>query len=126
MKEGVRMNELKRIPDESKNISSKRIIELINEFCDGSQTDFCRKTGIKKSSLSKYVHGTAIPTNIKAGMIAEAFHVSPAWVMGFDVPKNESNTNSLNTLINLAKQLSDKKLESLVNFASYMVESEKT
>lgn len=44
-------------------------------------------TGIGKSSISQYVNGSFCPNNIRAGQIADVLHVSPAWLMGFDVPK---------------------------------------
>lgn len=77
--------------------SKQRIIQLIQEFCDGSQQRFVEKTGINKGSVSQYVRGNNTPSNITAKKIADAFKVAPAWVMGFDVPRSliiNSNTES--------------------------------
>lgn len=64
-----------------------RIIELIQEYCDGSQQHFVERTGLNKGAVSQYVNGKKAPSNLAAQTIATAFDVSPAWVMGFDVPK---------------------------------------
>ncbi len=77
---------MKREPTEIEKNSQKRIIQLISQFCDGSQQVFADKVGIGKSSVSQYVNGTNFPTNVRAAQIAEYFKVSPMWVMGFDVP----------------------------------------
>lgn len=52
------------------------------------------RTGIHKSSISQYVNGSHIPSNIRAGKIAAVLGVSPAWLMGFDVPMFEQEKPS--------------------------------
>lgn len=66
----------------------ERIKELIQLYCDGSQQVFAEKTGLNKGSVSQYVNGKKYPTNLAAQTIATTFKVSPAWVMGFDVPRS--------------------------------------
>ena len=80
---------MKREPTEIERNSQQRIIQLISQFCDGSQQIFADKVGIGKSSVSQYVNGTNFPTNVRAAQIADYFKVSPMWVMGFDVPMHE-------------------------------------
>lgn len=48
--------------------------------------DLSRMTGINKSSISRYLSGESIPRSLAIGKMAEAIHVSPAWVLGYDVP----------------------------------------
>lgn len=76
------------------NISKTRIRQLINERCGGSQQTFADLVGINKASVSQYVNGRNAPTNITAKKIADVFNVSPAWIMGFNVPKYETNTTA--------------------------------
>ncbi len=78
---------MKREPTKEELKSQERIIELINECCDGSQNEFAQRVGIGKSSVSQYVNGRNFPGNARAGEIAKAFDLNPLWVMGFDVPK---------------------------------------
>lgn len=77
---------MKRDPNKYERASQERIKYLINTKCNGSQQEFADRVGIGKSSVSQYVKGTNFPSNIRAGQIAEAFGVNPAWVMGFDGP----------------------------------------
>lgn len=79
--------EINKILDTAKNNSRNRIIELIQEYCEGSQQRFVDKTGLNKGTVSLYVNGRRTPSNLAAQKIGETFNVAPAWVMGFDVPK---------------------------------------
>lgn len=71
----------------------ERINYLIDNYCDGSQQRFVERTGLNKGSVSQYVNGKNIPSNITASMIAEAFNINPAWLMGFDVPMERVHHN---------------------------------
>lgn len=50
------------------------------------QSELCRLTGIPKSAMSQYIKGSFEPKQDRIYKIAEAFGVSEAWLMGFDVP----------------------------------------
>lgn len=78
------------------NESRKRIIYLIDTYCDGKQQVFADKCGIGKSSVSQYVNGTNTPGNIHASRIAFAFDVNIMWVMGFDAPMRTVNNERRN------------------------------
>lgn len=65
--------------------SNKRIRSLINEL-GITQTEFCNKTGIKKSALSNYLNGDRQPRQDQLDKIADTFKINPAWLMGYDVP----------------------------------------
>lgn len=105
---------LKRTLTEIERNSQKRIKQLIDSKCGGSQQAFADRVGIGKSSVSQYVNGTNFPTNVRAKQIADVFGVSPMWIMGFDVPMDNeeiianSKTDRINVyqekIINLYKQ----------------------
>ena len=63
----------------------RRIKQLIDEYCDGSQQRFVEKTGLNKGSVSQYVNGKNVPSESNAQRIAEAFNVDASWVMGYDI-----------------------------------------
>ena len=63
--------------------AAKNINYLVDTFCNGEQKVFCEKTGLSKGSVSQYCSGKNVPNNITAKKIADAFGVSPVWVMGF-------------------------------------------
>lgn len=51
-------------------------------------TELANKSGIGKGSISKYLHGTVIPKQSAIGELARALHVSPAWLLGFNVTED--------------------------------------
>ena len=46
-------------------------------------------SGVNRASISQYVNGVHIPSNINSAKIAKVLDVSPVWLMGFDVPMRE-------------------------------------
>lgn len=48
-------------------------------------TELAERSGLNKSSVSRYLSGTCIPRSIAIGKMANALGVSPAWVLGYDV-----------------------------------------
>ena len=55
--------------------------------------------GLNKSTVSRYLSGTTIPRSPAIGKLAQALHVSPAWVLGYNVPMEaETKTEELPTL----------------------------
>ena len=79
--------ERKSEPTRYERQARERIISLINEYCGGSQQQLSEKTGIGKASISQYVNGKNVPSNITAKKLCAPFKINPAWIMGFDVPK---------------------------------------
>jgi transcriptional regulator with XRE-family HTH domain len=70
--------------------SKHRLKELI-DILGISQTEFCNRCGLNKSALSNYLNGDREPRQDKLSLIADAFRISPSWLMGYDVPlKNET------------------------------------
>ena len=49
-------------------------------------------------SFSQYINGSHTPSNISSGKIAAVLKVNPLWLMGFDVPKYESEIIVPNSL----------------------------
>lgn len=117
----------KREPTKEEALSRQRIIELIVTECDGSQQIFADKTQINKASISQYVNGRNYPSNIKCGMIAKAFNINPAWVMGFDDEKfiqgKSQNATDYGTIA--AEVYKDKTIRSLVQMFMELEDSEK-
>ena len=60
----------------------KEIIALRNV----KQIDIIESTGITKGALSSYISGRYEPKQDKIYILAKYFDVSPAWLMGYDVP----------------------------------------
>ena len=67
----------------------QRIKQIIDDMCNGSQQEFANRTGVAKASISQYVNGRNIPSNLTAKKMSAPFGINPAWLMGFDVDKVE-------------------------------------
>ena len=65
--------------------SQHRLIEMLDYF-HITQQDMAERTKINKSVLSLYFNGKRLPRQDKIGIIAEAYGVNPAWLMGYDAP----------------------------------------
>lgn len=68
-----------------KSNSKERLTELI-EFFKIKQVDVAKRTGLPKSALSMYFSGQRQPRQDKLTIIADAYGVNEAWLMGYDVP----------------------------------------
>ena len=69
-----------------KNSSIKeRLNDLMTQY-GLKQSDIVRRTGLDKSTISYYLSGKREPAQDNIFIIAQAFNVDPAWLMGYDVP----------------------------------------
>lgn len=73
--------------------SKHRLQELL-DMLDISKTEFCKKCGLNKSALSNYLNGDREPRQDKLVLIADAFKISPSWLMGYDVPIEPQNVDT--------------------------------
>lgn len=69
-----------------KQSSIERLNQLVQEYCGGNQQRFVERTKLNKGAVSQYINGKRAVSNLAASKIGKAFGISPAWVMGFDVP----------------------------------------
>ena len=76
-----------------KKDTSTRLQELM-DIKNINQADLCQRTGIPKSSMSMYLSGERSPRQNRLSQIAESLNISEAWLMGYDVPMER--TDSLN------------------------------
>lgn len=66
--------------------------------------DLARRSGIDKGSISKYLKGDVLPKQSRIAAMANVLNVSPAWLMGYNVPmeRDEIDLNKLSDT-NLAR-----------------------
>ena len=69
----------------SKKPIHARLNELLGLFED-KPIDMVRKTNLPKSSISLYLSGQRVPRQDKLSIIADAYNIDVAWLMGYDVP----------------------------------------
>lgn len=72
----------------------KRLGKALN-FRNMKPVELHEKTGISESLLSKYLSGNAIARQRKIALISEALNINPVWLMGYDVPMEETKTDNL-------------------------------
>ena len=53
-----------------------------------TQSDLGRAIGVARSSINKYVKGTAVPPLDKIHLMSDALEVCVPWLLGYDVPMN--------------------------------------
>lgn len=80
-----------------KKDTSTRLQELMH-IKNINQADLCQRTGIPKSSMSMYLSGERSPRQNRLSQIAEKFNISEAWLMGYDVPMERTDSLSDETL----------------------------
>lgn len=62
------------------------------ELRNMTQTELCEKTDIPKSAMSQYLSGSFKPKSRRTHDLAKVLNVSEAWLMGYDVPMERSDT----------------------------------
>lgn len=95
-------------------------------FGDRNLTEFANSIGVSKQTISAYINGKRKPKAIVSAEIAKKLNVSPAWLLGFDVPKeletnatfeipeNDKLTAEFVTLYSLFSQLSTEQQKMII------------
>lgn len=99
-----------------KSNSAERLNELM-EYLGIKQADIVKKTGIPKSALSMYVRGQRKPRQDKLTIIAEAYNVQEAWLLGYNVPMfkgSEKSDVEFGTIVEKLFSTDGDKLEKLI------------
>jgi len=74
--------------------SSQRLQEMMDKM-NLKQSDIVSRTGITKSALSNYLHGTREPRQDQISKIADPYNINPSWLMGYDVPMFLKHSNKI-------------------------------
>ena len=65
-------------------VIKERLIEAM-KLRGMTATELASKSGLAKSSVSRYLSGENIPRSIAIGKMANALDVSPAWILGYNL-----------------------------------------
>lgn len=103
-----------------------RQVDLLN-LCQ----PYCEKYGVRidKPDLSQWLSGRYAPSQSKLTILGLALGVSEVWLLGYDVPKERDHikidvrelTSSEFEIVRAARALPDDLLQSLVEYAEYLV-----
>lgn len=70
--------------------SYKRLLEL-RDMYGLSDTEFAKRIGVPKSSMSMYLSGKRKMRQDRVAVVANEFNVSEAWIMGYDAPMRKQD-----------------------------------
>ena len=89
-----------------RNLKQVDVLEMAKPYCE--------KYGVKlnKNDLSQYVSGRVVPGQHKLTILGLALNVSEAWLMGYDVPMERTNTKEITSDIKSAPKV-DRDLQEL-------------
>lgn len=106
--------------------SSERLKEMMSEL-SLKQSDVVARTGVTKSALSNYLHGTREPRQDQISKIADPYKINPSWLMGYDVPmyiNKEVTFSSLSEievlLVNTYRNSSEDEQKMITNILAYI------
>lgn len=99
-------------------ITAKRIQQALSNMNMKPQ-ELADKSGVSKSSISQYINGSHSPSNISSGKMATILNVDPLWLMGFDVPMEQSidylySDENSNFLIEVTKKANNMKFVTIM------------
>lgn len=86
------------------------------EIREISAAELARKTGISKSSISRYMSGAYNPNSVKLAKFSEALHVNEAWLLGYDdvEMERESDEERAAHALTVEQQLSETMLAKVI------------
>lgn len=61
-----------------------------------SPAELAAKSGLQKSSVSRYLSGQNVPRSLALGKMASALDVSPAWLLGYNLTIDGKEKPSVN------------------------------
>lgn len=93
-------------------------------------SELASKSGVSKASISQYINGSHIPSNLSSTKMAEVLKVNPLWLMGFDLPKtgysyDAQGKDDISELLDVALGLDDDKMQQLIKYAEFLSQEEK-
>lgn len=104
-------------------------------FGSRSVTEFAAEIGVSKQTISAYLNSSRKPKKIVAEKIAQHLNVSPAWLLGYEVPKTMKEpatetgdgleiklSDNDKIIIDLLMSLSDSKKVEAIRYLRYLAE----
>lgn len=84
-------------------------------------SELAKLSGLNKGGISRYLSGEVTPKQSAIGAMATALHVSPAWLMGYDVERDSNEVRE--TTIDLGR-LSPENLIRLISYYEGLIDSQ--
>lgn len=100
------------------NIFGKRLEEAMQN-ANMTQADLSRKTGLSEPTIYGYRKGNFKPKDKQLYLISVALDVSPSWLMGYDLPQNESSLDL--ALAMLWESLEENQKKQVLDYIRFLV-----
>lgn len=68
----------------------ERLLEALDSAGIVLQCELAQRSGLKESTISRYINGSSTPRFSAANSLAAALDVSTNWLLGYDVPKERN------------------------------------
>jgi len=100
-----------------------RLREVLEES-NMTQAEAARRAHIGKDRINRYLKGACKPGNIPLYNLSQVFNVNPLWLMGFDVPKRETNAirNIKSEINSKLDRLNEEQLRKIMRFIEEFIE----
>lgn len=81
---------------------------------------------MSKTHLSNYVNGKSTPDNFRLVLLSKVLGVSEAWLMGYDVPRNDEEEESplIEKTIENMKKLAEERQENVLKFSKMQLDEQ--
>ena len=82
--------------------------------------ELSKRCGLSEGAISRYLSGKMEPRVPAIGKMAEALHVDPVWLMGYDEPQIRMDTWRGYIEHSITDGLNDESIDRLKSYADYL------
>lgn len=103
-----------------------RYIERMREAMsanDLNNRELAKRCGLSEASISRYLSGNMTPRVRAISKMAQALHVDPVWLMGYDTPEEPDFTGTTAKLSMLIECLSNDEKAQVERFIKFIINS---
>lgn len=91
--------------------------------------ELSKQSGVSKASISQYLNGSHVPSNISSAKMAEVLGVNALWLMGFELPETNYDIeifgDNWQTIVDVHKNLNEEGLRRLAEYAKDLMASKR-
>ena len=110
-----------------KNAETARRLQDALDRKGMTAAELAKKSGVSKASISQYINGSHVPSNISSAKMAEVLGVNALWLMGFELPEPDIMVfgDNWQLLVEAHETLNDEGLKKLAEYAADLMASKR-
>ncbi|MGL5897945.1 MAG: S24 family peptidase [Lactococcus lactis] len=121
------MNKISNTQQRLKEIMEERGLKQVDIMKKSEKYKAELNIKMPKNYLSQYVNGKSTPDNLRLVLLSKVLGVSEAWLMGYDVPRSDSESDKkeyplIDETIETMKRLEEPRQESVLKFAKVQLD----